>query len=531
MIRCWLADSLRRFYPLSPAEVRDELRLRALRGERVSFQMVCRTAGTQAKVEARVEGPDPIAVRVRRIGYVPMPHLSTETPEDDLEGRDFLPGFVPDPLFDESTVLTGPHETDGFWVSVEIPGDLDPGEYRLQAVFLSDGIECARLTVALTVHHAVLPTRQNFPVTNWLYADAIADWYRVDLFGEPFWRLLEFYLRNLAAHGQDTIYVPLFTPPLDGIKRPTQLLRVEADGEGYAFDWNQVRRWLQTARAAGLQRFKWTHLFPQWGAAHALRIYRGHGERGELRWDPATTATSEVYRRFLSTFLVEFARFLRAEGIFDRSLFHLSDEPHGSEHLANYRAARELLRELAPWMRIMDAMSDVAFAREGLTDNPVALLPEVPAFLAEGFPAWAYFCCQPRGRYLNRLFDTPLVKIRMSGWLLYRTGVRGFLHWAANYWYRSQTTELIDPFNVADGGRWPEWPGGDPFVVYPGPGGPLDSMRWEVFAESLQDYALLQAAAVDRADSLLADIHDFAVFPRDPGWITGTRGKILDRVP
>jgi hypothetical protein len=55
-------------------------------------------------------------------------------------------------------------------------------------------------------------------------------------------------------------------------------------------------------------------------------------------------------------------------------------------------------------------------------------------------------------------------------------------------------------------------------------------MRWEVFVESLQDYALLQAAAVDRGDPLLGDIQDFAVFPRDPGWIAGTRGKVLDRL-
>jgi hypothetical protein len=530
VIQYWLADSLRRFYPLSPAEVHDEISLRALRGERVSFQMVCRTDGTPVTIGARVEGPDAIAVRVRRIGFVPMPHLNTETPDDDVEGRDFLPGYVPDPLFSETTILAGPHETNAFWVSVAIPDDAAPGEYRLHAVCAEDGQECARLSVILTVHPAVLPVRHNFPVTNWLYADAIADWYRVDLWDEPFWRLLDPYLRNLAAHGQDTIYVPLFTPPLDGIKRPTQLLGVEPAGDGFAFDWTQVRRWLQTARAAGFRFFEWTHLFSQWGAAHALRIYRGHGESGDLLWDPATPATADVYRGFLGAFLPDFERFLRAEGIIEQSFFHLSDEPHGAEHLANYRAARELLRQLAPWMRIMDAMSDVAFAREGLTDTPVALLPQAPSFVTEGFPAWAYFCCQPRGRFLNRLFDTPLAKIRMSGWLFYRTGAGGFLHWAANYWYRSQTADLIDPFRVADAARWPVWPYGDPFVLYPGPAGPLDSIRWEVFAESLQDYAVLQAAAVDRADPLLRDIQDFAEFPRDPGWVGRTRNQLLDRL-
>jgi hypothetical protein len=118
----------------------------------------------------------------------------------------------------------------------------------------------------------------------------------------------------------------------------------------------------------------------------------------------------------------------------------------------------------------------------------------------------------------------------MTGFLLYRSGAHGFLHWAVNYWYRTQTAELIDPFQVADAHRWPEWPYGDPFVVYPGPDGPLDSIRWEVIAEGLQDFALLQAAGVDRDDPLLGEIKDFAEFPRDPDWITRTRKEPLNRL-
>ncbi|MGH2532728.1 MAG: glycoside hydrolase domain-containing protein [Thermomicrobiales bacterium] len=529
-MQSWLADSLRRLYPRSEAEARDELRLSALRGERVSFQVVCRTGDAPAAVAARVEGPEGANVRVRRVGYVPMPHLNTETPADDAEGIAFLPGFVPDPLYPESSLTAGPQETNSFWVTVTVGTDATPGEHILRATLTTDGGQESRHVVRLTVREAALPARRDFPVTHWFYADAIADWYRVDLFSEEFWRLIDPYFRNLVEHGQDTILTPIFTPPLDGIKRPTQLLHVERDGDGYRFDWTYVTRWLDAARTAELDRFEWSHLFSQWGARHAIRIYRGHGEDGTLLWDPETPGTSETYRRFLTAFLPAFERFLRTEGVLERSFFHLSDEPHGAEQLASYRAARELLRELAPWMRVMDALSEVEYARAGVTDTPVALLPSVPAFAAEGFPAWAYFCCVPRGRYLNRMCDTPLAKIRMSGWLLYRMGVEGFLHWGYNYWYQRQTTMLIDPFQVTDAVAWPNWGYGDPFVVYPGPDGPLDSIRWEVFAESLQDYALLQAAGVERNDPLLGEIVDFAAFPRDPRWIRDARELVMKRL-
>ena len=114
-----------------------------------------------------------------------------------------------------------------------------------------------------------------------------------------------------------------------------------------------------------------------------------------------------------------------------------------------------MLRELAPWMKVMDALSEISFAREGLTDMPIPRLHHGAGLREEGYPAWAYFCCGPEGRYAQRLLDTPLVKTRMFGWLLYRPRARGFLHWGYNYWYRSQTQELIDPSGQRRR-RWPE---------------------------------------------------------------------------
>jgi hypothetical protein len=526
-MQCWLAGSLRRFYPQSPAERRNELRLETVRGAGLSLQIVCRCSDAPATVSARVDAPEGIRMRVRRAGLAPVRHFTTETPAEELEGTGAIPGYVPDPLLPEATAKMGPWETTSFWVSIEAGDTVTPGEHRLTATLSTDAGDLPPMPIALDVHPATLRERTDFPVTHWLYADAIADWYRVDLFGEPFWRLLASYFRNLAKHRSDTIYVPLFTPPLDGVKRPTQLLGIAQDGQDYAFDWSLVDRWVATAREAGLSRFEWTHLFTQWGARHAIRIYHGHGEDGTLLWKPQTPATGETYHAFLSLFLPAFERYLRANDLLDRSFFHLSDEPSGAEHLETYRSARALLWELAPWMSVMDAMHEVDFVKEGLTDTPIALLPAVPDFQAEGLPVWAYFCCQPRGRFLNRMLDTPLTKIRMSGWIMYRLGVAGFLHWGYNYWYRRQTTELIDPFTVTDAHAWPNWGSGDPFVVYPGPDGPLDSIRWEIFAESLQDYALLQQAGIDRDDPLLAGIKDFADFPRDPDWIVSARAEVL----
>jgi hypothetical protein len=246
-----------------------------------------------------------------------------------------------------------------------------------------------------------------------------------------------------------------------------------------------------------------------------------------LLWPADTPATGPTYRRFLAQYLPQLERFCRQEGILGRSFFHLSDEPHGPEHRANYAKARSMLAELAPWMKTMDALSEIEFAREGLVDMPVPSISTTMQFVRAGVPCWTYFCCGPRGRFLQRLMDTPLAKIRAAGWLFYRTGVRGFLHWGYNYWYKRQSREMLDPFTVSDGGAGPGWAHGDPFVVYPGPAGPIDSVRWEVFADSLQDYALLQTLGVDRDDPLFADFRDYDDFPFSPEFFLRARRRLF----
>lgn len=537
-LTCWLASSDRRIYPRTPAAHETALALDLLRGERGSFQVAGRTGDCAVSWRVECDGPAGLEVRLRRVGYVPFPRWNTATPDSDREGFDQLPGLVPDPLFEDAEVMSGAHETNAVWVSVRTLPDAQPGTLPLSIRVIAELLEgngdqssqTIELTATVTVRDASLPARRDFPITNWFYADAIFDWYRVAPWSEDFWTVARTYLRNIADHGVNVTYVPLFTPPLDGVKRPTQLVGVTREGERYRFDWSLVERWLAEAKEAGFDTFEWSHIFSQWGAVHAIRIYEGHGETETLLWVPETPATGEVYRGFLSQFLPAFERFLRDHDLMERSLFHLSDEPHGMEQLENYRAARTMLRELAPWYTVMDALSEVAFAREGVTDVAVPKTESVPEFLAEGFDVWAYYCCFPRGPYINRLLDTPLAKIRMTGFTLYKMGVGGFLHWAVNYWYESQTRTLIDPFTESDGHRWPNWPYGDPFVVYPGPDGPLDSIRWEALAESYQDYALLQAAGIERDDPLLADVVDFGQFPRDPAWQHETRRKLRDRI-
>ncbi len=543
----WLSSSQVRHFPLTPAgnspHAKDQslFHLDAALNEQVSFQVAMRIEEQpRQQVRVAVLGPEAWSVRVRRVGFVPVRHHNTPIISDDetvsdVDGLGYIPGYVPDPLFDESEILLPESETHAFWVTVRPEPEATPGLYTLNVVIEPQDEQKVTHSVEIKLHDVVIEARQNFHITHWFYVDALMDWYKTDGLDAQFWSLLPAYIRNVVAHGQDTLYVPGFTPPLDGVKRPSQLLRVTREGpDAYRFDWQDVKRYVDLAKQCGITHFEWCHFFTQWGAEHAIRIYEGAARAiadlsdERLLWPPTTGATSETYRTFLAQYLPALHRFLEVEGLLDRSFFHVSDEPHGEAHLQQYREARGMLETLAPWMQVMDALTDIEYAREDLTDMPIPSIRTALDFMETGIPSWCYYCCGPRGEYLNRLLDTPLPKIAMHGFLFYRWPFKGFLHWGYNYWYQSQTRILIDPYTVQDGLAWQRgWAYGDPFVVYPGPDGPVDSIRWEVFGESLQDYALLQTLGIPRDHELLTPLKSFTDFPKSTSWRRDVKRQLL----
>ncbi|OGV66014.1 MAG: hypothetical protein A3K19_00380 [Lentisphaerae bacterium RIFOXYB12_FULL_65_16] len=536
-LHSWLATSLVRHYPATPVVSVRPLSLDVARNERFSFQVGLRLESDPAsggrwdypvEVKLEAEAPEGWTVRVRRVGYVPMRHLNTSMNVEDADGLGHIPGYVPDPLFDETAFPLPVNETHAFWFTVTPATKVEPGAHTLTVRILPKDQPVQTQKVKVCVHDVSVRPRRDFRVMQWFYNDAILDFHDCAAFDERYWGIVPNYFRNLTEHGQDVVYAPVFTPPLDGVKRPSQLLNVKRTGrDKYRFDWRDVKRYVDLAASCGVRNFEWTHLFTQWGVKCAIRIYENQGADEKLLWTPDTGATSDTYRAFLSQFLPEFHNFLKVEKLLKRSYFHVSDEPHGAEHQENYRKARAVLRELAPWMKVMDALSEIEFGRLRLTDMPVPSIGTALNFVKEGIPCWCYYCCGPRGRYLNRLLDTPLAKIRMNGWLFYRWPFQGFLHWGYNYWYKSQTRTRIDPFSVQDGMSWPGWAYGDTFMVYPGADGPIDSMRWEVFADSMQDYALLQTLDVERDAKLLQDMKSFEDFPKSADWVARTRRKLL----
>jgi len=528
----WLETSLNRVYPMSPAGSTN-LSLLGARNGKLSFQACVRTGETPAtEVSCSVSGPEDIKPEVRVVGLVPLPHFTPYTPVAELDGVGLLPGLTPDPLYPQTAITLGPMESRSFWVTLTVPSDATPGMHSLKVRFSwNKGKSSAELSVPVEISSLVIQPRRDFHVIHWWRGEATWDYYKTGMFDERWYQLTKAQLQDMLAHGSDVVYVPVFFDRRETFRHPCQLLIVNEPTPGvYQFDWSEVKKFTDMCKEIGFKQFEWSHLWIYWGVNNPMRVYKKEGDKYVMLWPPDISGFSDTYVNFLKQFLPAFHQFMAQEGLLDNSYFHLSDEP-GGEAVDRYRHARQILRDLAPWMKVMDALSDIRYGKEGITDMPIPMDSAAQAYIDAKIPHWVYYCCSPQGPWLNRFMDTPLPKVRMSGWLFYHLGAKGFLHWGFNYWDKMESEMAGDPFHDASNGSWPGIPYGDPFMIYPGPNGPIDSMRWEVFSESLQDYAILQTAGIKPDDAMLSSLKSYADFPKSEEWLNHALEKILKGPP
>ncbi len=529
----------------------------ALWSETYAFQVAYRSASSLYPLRVVVSSELAPWTIVRSVGLSPS-ELPTFAYSDDYVLRK-TPGLYPDPLYPlpEAGLRAYPGQWRALWVTVELPtraaweaaaGCSDSGDVRtfgLDIRFEDEaGTSLGSERFVLNVLPAELP-EQRLIHTEWMHCDCLAVYYKTEIFGEKHWELIERYVENAVRHGMNMLLTPLFTPPLDteiGGERPTvQLIDVERTPEGeYRFGFGKLLRWVEMCDRAGIRYLEFSHLFTQWGAKHAPKIVATVTEGGETReqrifgWE--TDAAGESYRHFLSRFLPALDGFIREHKLEDRSYFHVSDEPN-LEQLEDYRRASAILKEHLGAYPFIEALSDYGFYEQGLVPVPIPANDHIDKFLENGVPGlWTYYCCGQSVDVSNRFFNMPSARNRILGYQLYKYGIKGFLQWGFNFWHTQHSREAIDPYRVTDAGG--AFPSGDAFAVYPGEEGPIDSIRWEVFREALQDLRaceLLESLAgrqevLELLDAGLPDQITFRNYPREASWLLAKRAEINERI-
>lgn len=511
----------------------------ALKGERISYQIAYRGGLDPVNIiDLHIDADERLAIETRSVGSVPVARVSESGEADEFYLRT-TPGLYPDVLYPtQGTLESAKENLHSLFITVEVPQDIPAGCYSVAVSLEADG-ECEVKHFEINVLDAVLPNRE-MTYTQWFHCDCVADYYGCEVFSEEHWRRIEQFIKTAAHAGIDMLLTPIFTPPLDtavGAERPTvQLVDVEYIGGEYKFGFSRLKRWIKLCRKCGIEKLEMSHLFTQWGTGCTpkIEVKTENGACKAFGWH--RKSDSPEYREFLDAFLPELVDFLKSEGVFENTYFHISDEPDFEQHHELYKGQREMLCEYIPSERIMDAMSHSEFCDEGLCDMPVALTVSAESFIEKGYnDIWAYTCCAPSGGgYSNRFIAMPSGRNRICGFQLYKYNIKGFLHWGYNFYYSSFSRRKINPFLDTTAGE--AFPAGDAFSVYPGEDGPIESIRSVVFYEALQDIAAcrLLEGYIGREEVLKIINEDgeirWNVFPRDNNGVLDIRKRINERI-
>ena len=410
------------------------------------------------------------------VGFIP---LETNTPDTGRisscgthahvpAGRELIrlaPCEIPDPLLEERKIDLQAGRSQPVWVTVYVPPATPPGIYTGQARVLNPLGE-QQIPIELEVYPFELPDERNMYLTNWFTHGHIARAHDLELFSEEFWDMLARYAKNLADHRQNVAYTPW------------QIIQIFREGGIWNFDYSNFDRFVETFIEAGvIGRIEIRHI-----GAPSRGEYVGMGLYDLTVIDLSAGDTLRVPgEEGMPYLLADLQRHLAAKGWLEKTLIHVSDEPNYYT-IGEWKKIARWVKQYAPDIKTIDAISATGF--EGLLDVGVPLISKLQTepqtyrgFQEEpGSELWFYTACVPYGHYPNRFLDYPLTDMRIMHWLNYMFDIEGYLHWGLTYWGS-------DPF-----GPQRNFPPGDSHIIYPGNEGPLNSIRWEIQRESIEDF-------------------------------------------
>ena len=434
-------------------------------------------------------------IEILRVGYVPVRRPT------DAAGE---AAWWPDPLLPIDSALDLPAgRNQPFWVRVPVPAGTPGGTYEGSLLLTAEGFEAA-VPLRVEVHGFDLPARMTCETAFGFYPGHVWRYHGIEDEAARR-RLLDLYLESFSRH-----HISPYDPaPLDppAITWPDLGGRVVAEGEVIepAIDF--------TAWDAAMTRAIEEHGF------NTFRVYipgMGGGSSHRRR-EPSLReygADTPQYQALFRGYAGALERHLRSRGWLDEAFVYWFDEPRPKDY-AFVMEGFGRLAAAAPGLRRMLTEQ----VEPGLVGGPDLWCPLASRFDAEaaaprreaGERFWWYLCTVPKTPYPGLFIDRPATDPRVWLWQTWQAGVEGILVWAANYW----TSEAAYPGRLQDpyedpmswmslysgpaGARRP-WGNGDGRLIYPPPGalggspalaGPVESIRWEMLRDGVEDYEYL----------------------------------------
>ena len=526
----WAVDPLVKVFQ-DAAPAKGKAVAEVARGEHATLQIVVRSAegvdGLRASVAPleRKGGEAALEVEsVRFVGYVPVDRPTQKPSQDQLRKP---PADYPDPLLESESVDVAAGRAQPIWITIPVPVDTPAGKYRGKLTVsgnVAGKAVSAEVPLNVRVYGAAVGKARLW-VTNWHGMTSRHMEISPEPESEEYYALMERYGKNMAEHRQNVV-----------ILSPLGLAEYSVDENGgLVIDFARFDRHVETFQEAGaIGLIEGGHIGGRKGAWVSEFVanvrYVKDGKVASKRVDPSSPEADAFYAVFFPRLVAH----LKERGWLDCYVQHLADEPIPG-NIESYRALAQLARKHAPELRIIEACHtrELVGAMDVWVPQLNYLAQDYDHYVERqkaGDEVWFYTCVYPQGEFANRFIEQPLIKTRLLHWINYRYGATGYLHWGYNHW----TGDSPFTHTTRAHGGPPYLPAGDPWIVYPGKDGPLDSIRFEAMRDGVADHELLsllgekdpQAAQKLAAKHILA----FDEYETDVKKFRATRRALLKKL-
>ncbi len=474
--------------------------------------------GVQARVVSVSGPPGALRASVAPVGSL---NVSQTYPFH----RPTYAGWTPDPIRDDLSSVDVPADTfQPYWIRLKSSPSARPGGYSVTLSFVADGKRARTMTVPVKVRPVTLPDRPKLN-TSFQFTPAIVN----DIYGitdpaeqqatkHTYWSFLHDYKIE-----PDQIYTCTCIPSAPNpVIVPTPVEDVLYIRDHYGLrDFNAFYLW-----AGMLDRTKpetWQAQIDTWIAQlrTAMDSYRAAGVDQYAYVYGFDEATGPLLDAAKQTFAAVKAEF--------------PDVPIMTTLRDNSMGVDTGLAGLVDiWAPQQDLYDQTVAERTRARGDQAWWYPDI----ATGYPLPNWFNGYP-----------PIDTRTLMGPMSYKAGVEGVLYYATNRWLRADhANQLLVSDGILSSWKAATFSGtaGDGSIFYPGPRGPMASIRLENFRDGMEDYNLLWQLAHDlaanpqappplkaRAAKLLAAgdvVTDQRTFTEDPARYRRWRAEVLETV-
>lgn len=419
------------------------------------------------------------------------------------------------------------------YAEFSIPENAAPGDY-VQKITLyggkmfEDEKPLASLSLKIKVYDFIMPKpgEYRFHLDLWQHCSNIARKHETPLWSESHFKVLESYVKTLAALGQKAVTLVVSTVPWSGQFCSTErrgkanlfeysIIPVKKTDGGFEYDYTKMQRYIDICRAAGISKEL---------SLYGLVNVWCDESRGFIK--PAPDYPDGIKIRYLDTdgtykymqkaeeidgYIVSLYNYFKETNQLD-SVRVTADEP---ADINAYRASVSHLKKLAPGFKIKAALDHAEFVPQAGGD----LSDLVPSLYAlskekdkidelmknrEGKRFLWYVCNNPE--YPNCFLRSELTDGWFIGILTSFLSLDGFLRWGYTAWNDTPRSD----------GRYFAWPAGDCYMVYPSSGGEaILSLRYKALSRGIQMFELMEKVRESGKDGAYRAACDIVMREKD----------------